>query len=445
MSELEGGNRLEGGQESEISTLLVVDDEPMNLTLLSQLLQPLYRVRTVNSGERALQALASGTPPDLVLLDIMMPGMNGFEVLRRMRENEAWRDIPVIFVTAKDDEESEQEGLALGAADYIHKPIVSLVVLSRIRAQLEAKSAREMLEHNNARLAEKVSAGAHALEQTQLQLIQAEKMAAMGQLAAGIAHEVATPIGFVASNLGTLEHYWRNILTLLAAYEAAEATAGNDAAFAAVRACKTEIDFDALRQDVPDLLAESKDGVGRVRKIVQDMKNFSRISDTDWQWADLHQGIDSTLNMVWNELKYHCTVTKNYGQLPQVRCLPSQLNQVFMNLLVNAAQSIETQGEITISTDAPTPDTVRIRIADTGKGIAPEHINRLFEPFFTTKPVGKGTGLGLSISWGIIQKHHGKIDVASEVGKGTTFTITLPVNPPTDSDAAPAAPTTEKA
>ena len=439
MSDQEASNRVESAEEPGASTLLVVDDEPMNLTLLSQLLQPLYRVRTVNSGERALQALASGTPPDLVLLDIMMPGMDGFEVLRRMRENEAWRDIPVIFVTAMDDEESEQEGLALGAVDYIHKPIVGLVVLSRIRAQLEAKSAREMLKHNNARLAEKVSAGAHALEQTQLQLIQAEKMAAMGQLAAGIAHEVNSPIGYIGSNLGTLELYWQNILALLAAYEAVEANPGDEAAFAAVRACKSEINFDALRQDMPELLAESKDGVGRVRKIVQDMKNFSRISDTDWQWADLHQGLDSTLNIVWNELKYHCTVTKHYGQLPKLRCLPSQLNQVFMNLLVNAGHAIQGRGEITITTESLGAEAVRISISDTGTGMSEETRAHIFEAFFTTKPVGQGTGLGLSVAKGIIERHHGTIEVASRPGRGTTFTLTLPVDASSEAwrDATP--------
>ena len=175
---------------------------------------------------------------------------------------------------------------------------------------------------------------------------------------------------------------------------------------------------------------------------MQDLKDFSRPGESRWQWADLHQGLDSTLNIVWNELKYKCTVKKEYGPLPQVRCLPSQLNQVFMNLLVNAAQAIESTGEIVITTRALDDKMVQIAISDTGRGISPEHMHRLFEPFFTTKPVGKGTGLGLSIAWGIIQKHHGRIDVASEPGKGTTFTITLPVDPPIDEAAAvPPAPT----
>lgn len=286
------------------------------------------------------------------------------------------------------------------------------------------------------------------LEEAHNQLLQSEKMASIGQLAAGVAHELNNPIGFVYSNLGTLQNYLRDIFQIAEACEAAAVEAANPADFARINALKVEKDFDYLKTDIFQLLNESADGLERVKKIVKDLKDFSRPGESNWQWADVNQGIDSTLNIVWNELKYKCTVSKHFGELPRVRCLPSQLNQVFMNLLVNAAQSIETQGEITISTDAPTADSVRIRIADTGKGIPPENINRLFEPFFTTKPVGKGTGLGLSISWGIIQKHHGSIEVASEVGKGTTFTITLPVDPPVDADAAPAAPmasNTEKA
>jgi len=283
------------------------------------------------------------------------------------------------------------------------------------------------------------------LEEAHNQLLQSEKMASIGQLAAGVAHELNNPIGFVYSNIGTLQNYLRDIFQIAEACETAAAQAANPADFARINALKAEKDFDYLKTDIFQLLTESADGLERVKKIVRDLKDFSRPGENNWQWADVNQGLESTLNIVWNELKYKCTVNKHYGELPQVRCLPSQLNQVFMNLLVNAAQSIETKGDITISTDAPTVDSVRIRITDTGKGIPPEHINRLFEPFFTTKPVGKGTGLGLSISWGIIQKHHGMIEVASDVGKGTTFTVTLPVDPPADPDTAPNAPTSEKA
>lgn len=412
------------------STILIVDDEPVFLNLLGELLQPHYRVRAANSGERALNSLAFEPRPDLILLDVMMNGMDGFELLRQLQADQNTREIPVIFITALHDEDSEQRGLELGAVDYVHKPLKNLIVLSRIRAQLDAKAARDMLRKNNLRLKDQVKSGAHALEQAQKQLLQSEKMAAMGQLAAGIAHEINNPIGYVGSNLTTLEAYLNDVFALVAAYENGVAQAGaiSSQAFIAARALHQEMNFDYIRQDTTDLLAETKEGIGRVRQIVRDLKDFSHVSDDDWQWADLHRGLESTLNIVWNELKYHCNVIKNYGDLPLVRCLPAQLNQVFVNLLINAAQAIEGSGTITVSTQRDGEKTVSIRIADTGKGIPPAHIERIFEPFYTTKPVGKGTGLGLSLSSSIIERHHGRIDVSSEVGKGSVFTITLPVD-----------------
>ncbi len=281
----------------------------------------------------------------------------------------------------------------------------------------------------------------HKLEEAHNQLLQSEKMASIGQLAAGVAHELNNPIGFVHSNLGTLDEYLKDIFAIDDAYLAAEAkvASGSDA-FAQVAALKTAVNYDFLREDIGQLMAESREGLSRVKKIVQDLKEFSRVGESDWQWADVHKGLDSTLNIVWNEIKYKSTVSKDYDPtLPLINCLPSQLNQVFMNLLVNAAQAIEVSsgtgsvsgalGAITLRTRKLDDAHIQIEIADTGKGIPPEHLNRIFEPFFTTKPVGKGTGLGLSIAWGIIGKHHGKIDVESTVGVGTRFTIVLPVNP----------------
>ena len=266
------------------------------------------------------------------------------------------------------------------------------------------------------------------LEEAQSQLLQSEKMASIGQLAAGVAHELNNPIGFVHSNMGSLENYLQDLFAIADAYEAAEKTAAPSAELERVRQLKQEKDYAYLREDIVQLMAESKDGLSRVRKIVQDLKDFSRVGQADWQWADLHKGIDSTLNIVWNELKYKCKVNRRYGLLPEVYCLPSQLNQVFMNLLVNAGHAIETKGEIDIRSGC-TDETVWISIADTGKGIPKEHLNRIFDPFFTTKPVGQGTGLGLSLAYSIVQRHQGRIEVESEVGVGTTFRVVLPVKP----------------
>lgn len=273
------------------------------------------------------------------------------------------------------------------------------------------------------------------LHETQQQLVQSEKLASIGQLAAGVAHEINNPIGYVSSNIRSLQDYITRLFQVLDVYQATEA-ALPDAARARIDKIKHEADFDYLRDDIHELIRESAEGTERVRKIVQDLRDFSR-SDTaqQWQAADLHMGLDSTLNIASNEIKYRADVVREYGAIPLVECLPSQLNQVFMNLVVNAAQAIEGSGEITVTTGRVGDDSVQVSIADTGKGISPEGLRRLFEPFYTTKPVGEGTGLGLTLSREIVQRHRGQIEVNSELGKGTVFTLTLPIDPVLDIDA----------
>jgi PAS domain S-box-containing protein len=258
------------------------------------------------------------------------------------------------------------------------------------------------------------------------QLLQAEKMASIGQLAAGIAHEINNPLGFVNSNMNALQNYVATLLRVITQYE--QLGQGQAPLLAQMAALRQQADLDFLRQDVTDLVRESMEGLKRVRDIVQALKDFSHVGETAWQVADLHRGLDSTLNIVSNELRYKASIRKEYGALPPVTCLASQLNQVFMNLLVNAGHAIGQQGVISIRTGAQ-DGWVWIEIGDTGSGIAPEHLNRIFEPFFTTKAVGSGTGLGLSLSYGIVQRHGGRIEVASELGKGTRFTVHLPVLP----------------
>jgi signal transduction histidine kinase len=253
-------------------------------------------------------------------------------------------------------------------------------------------------------------------------------MASVGQLAAGVAHEINNPIGYVHSNLGSLEKYLAELFQALGAYEAAEPAMAQGPALAELQRMKQGLDLEFLKEDIPVLMSESKEGISRVRKIVQDLKDFSRVdSQQQWEWTNLHRGIDSTLNIVSNEIKYCADVVKEYGEIPDIECLASQLNQVFMNLLVNAAHAMGGQrGTITIRSGVA-GNKVWLEFADTGSGI-PENIRqKIFDPFFTTKPIGKGTGLGLSLSYGIIQKHNGQIEVRSEVGKGTIFRITLPV------------------
>ena len=264
------------------------------------------------------------------------------------------------------------------------------------------------------------------LKEAQVQAMQSEKLASVGQLAAGVAHEINNPIGFINSNLGSLKGQVEDLLTVIEAYKQAEpALAGHADLLAAIEHAKAAADLEFLQGDMTNLINESLDGVNRVKKIVDNLKDFSRVDTAEWQIANLETGLESTLNIVWNEIKYKAEVIKEYAGLPAIDCIASQLNQVFLNLLVNAAQAIAERGTITLRTGFD-ESTVWIDVADTGSGINPEHLGKIFDPFFTTKPVGKGTGLGLSLAYGIIKRHHGRMEVRSELGKGTTFRVTLP-------------------
>ncbi len=264
------------------------------------------------------------------------------------------------------------------------------------------------------------------LEQARRQLLQSEKLAAIGQLAAGVAHEINNPVGYVYSNLQSLESYLTDLFRLTDAIDSADS-------LDSLRAIKKSIDYDFVRDDLKDLLAESREGIERVKTIISAMKDFSHIEEEEFKPADIHRGIETTLNVVNNELKYKADVIREFGELPPVECIISQINQVVMNLLVNAAHAIDDFGKIQIRTRAEGSSAV-IEIEDSGKGIAPENMNRIFEPFFTTKPIGKGTGLGLSLSFNIIEKHNGHIEVNSQPGTGTCFRVTLPLKQPKTSE-----------
>ncbi|KAB0649473.1 histidine kinase [Burkholderia diffusa] len=264
-----------------------------------------------------------------------------------------------------------------------------------------------------------------ALEETHVQLLQSEKLASIGQLAAGVAHEINNPIGFISANLNTLRTWVRSLLDVIAAHDAA-LTQLEPATRDALTAMRGEADLDYVRDEIVTLIDESIDGAVRVRRIVQDLRDFSRPGSGEWSVVDIHAGLESTLNVVHNELKYKADIVREYGDVPQVECLPSQLNQVFMNLLVNAAHAIPSRGVITIRTSSY-GEQVSIAISDTGTGMTPDVVRRIFDPFFTTKPVGQGTGLGLSVSHGIVERHRGAIDVTSEPGRGTTFCVRLPI------------------
>jgi len=300
-------------------------------------------------------------------------------------------------------------------------------VSTQLKTQKMLEKLNQELELRVKRRTSKLSKTLEELKQMQNQLLQSEKLASLGQLSAGVAHEINNPIGFISSNITSLSQYIDEIFKLLATYEEAENQLQDSKLLMNIQTIKEEVDIDFVKEDIKDLILESEDGVSRVKKIVQDLKNFCHVDDEEWQLLDIHNALDSTLNIIQNEIKYKANVIQEYGDIPLVECIQSQLNQVFMNLLVNAAHAIEEQGCITIRTGHDGNNWAWVQVSDNGKGIEKEHLKKIFDPFFTSKPVGTGTGLGLSLSYGIVQKHNGRIEVDTTVGKGSTFTVWLPV------------------
>jgi signal transduction histidine kinase len=319
-------------------------------------------------------------------------------------------------------------GVGNKATDYQSVDVETLQLLGN---DLWRIARRGRLEISLKRRVEELVQANQRLSDMQLQLVQSEKMASIGQLASGVAHEINNPIGFVKSNLGSLAVYVEALLEIVRAYEQVEHVHGEavEVALQAIEQRKKDIDYGYVVEDVRKLIDESVEGVQRVSQIVLDLKNFSRAGDVSAQPADLQAGIESTINVVWNQLKYKVDVVREYASLPLVSCVASQINQVVMNLLTNAEQAISERGTITVRTGMQA-DTVWFEVQDTGCGIAPDKQARIFEPFYTSKPIGQGTGLGLSISFGIVQRHGGSITVQSAPGAGSTFRVTLPISHP---------------
>ncbi len=429
-------------------TILVVDDNPTNIEVLFDVLDAFgYRVAIAKSGEVALKRMQSSLP-DLILLDVMMPGIDGFETCRQIKASESLRDIPVIFMTALSDPVDKVKGLKLGAVDYITKPIQHEEVLARINVHLQLRHLNQTLETQVAERTAELTASVTQLKAAQIQLVQSEKMASLGQLVAGVAHEINNPINFIYGNLRPAEDYIEDLLGFVDCYQTHIPEVP-----APVRDCMEQIDLEFLRKDLPQLIRSMKVGADRIRKIVLSLRNFSRLDESELKTVNVHEGLDSTLLILQYRLKRRdsgslaIAVVKDYGALPQIECYPSQLNQVFMNLLANAIDALEEQfhldqqtapAQSAYSTEHPptihiqtlqqTADRVTIRISDNGPGIPEELQPKLFDAFFTTKAPGKGTGLGLSISYQLlVEKHHGMLRCQSKPGQGTQFEIELPV------------------
>jgi len=401
-------------------SLATVNDDGQSLTIVAGVNLPESVLgTTVPFGKRIMGQVARDREP-LLLNGRLQPDPNadtGERQWHRPRSAMCWplvvdgRLSGVLSVNRSAD-----ESLFLERDLDNGKMMVGMVVENAMLHQAQSCQISE-LAATNVQLAE-----AHA------QLVQSEKLASLGQMAAGVAHEINNPIGYINSNLQSMVGYVDDLFSLLDNYATLETQLKSDnPALIALGARKKGLDEDFLREDLPNLLAECHEGVERVSRIVRDLKNFSRKDTNEWEAVDLHKGIDSTLNIVHNELKYKAEVVREYGELPSVECIPSQIGQVFTNLLVNAAHALKERGVITISTGTA-GSKVWVEVADTGVGIDPAIMDKLFDPFFTTKGPGEGTGLGLSVTYGIIERHGGLIEVDSKLGQGTVFRVTLPVS-----------------
>jgi PAS domain S-box-containing protein len=567
--------------------ILAVDDVEMNQSMLEFMLADVTdNFFKAGNGRQALDLLDRNPNIDIILLDLEMPVMDGFETLSRLKQSERFREIPVIVITSGKDEILRT--LTMGANDFLSKPYNLEELKLRVKNHARSKKLNDLTRDINTFLDAEVTRKTAALEEAlkearqnamerqiaensfvqsekryrilfetandalfllegprvvdcnrkalemfgctaeeilgscpwdfsadvqhdgslsrgritefldrasggtpqffewqyigkngvpidtevslnslehegrsfiqsvirdvtkrkkiEFRLLQSEKMASIGQLSAGVAHEINNPTGYVSSNLKTMSEYFDGLMGVLSRYhrllagvrnlaEKTEAQGELSQLLAEIELLEREIDMDYILKDTPALIRESLEGTERIKEIVRSLKNFAHPGEDRLIYSDINGNIDSTLNIVWNELKYKATVTRDYGELPEVQCYPQQLKQVFMNMLVNAAQAIKTKGGITIRTRSA-GGNAEISISDTGAGIPKENICRIFDPFFTTKEVGKGTGLGLNVAYNIVKKHHGTIDVTSKVGEGTTFTIRLPVHQWTDSEGS---------
>lgn len=450
--------------------ILLVDDNPTNLKVLSDALKGNdWTILIATDGLSAIKQ-ANYAQPSLILLDIMMPGIDGFETCQRLKQQTETQAIPIIFMTALAEAEHKVKGLDLGAVDYITKPFQQEEVLARIRLHLRLSLLTQKLEDQNVLLTQEItektvaeerlqqltqeleervlerttelSKSLERLKATQLQLIQSEKMSALGNLVAGVAHELNNPISFLQGNLEPIQGYVDDLLRLIKLYQGSFPEPGQTIADEI-----EAIELDFVQQDLAKILDSWATGIERINNITTGLRTFSRADKEHKALFDVHDGLDSTLLILKHRLKANenrpeIQVQKQYQAIPEIECFAGQLNQVFMNLLANAIDTLDDIANtlsfdalktrpnvITVNTGLSTEkNSVVIKIKDNGAGIDETIRSRIFDHLFTTKDVGRGTGLGLAIARQIVvEKHGGNIEVASTLGQGTCFTLTLPV------------------
>lgn len=438
---------------SHPAKILYIDDDSSNRLLAKKILQKAgFEYYEAENGLSGIE-LACQLKPDLILMDISLPDLDGYAATIRIKSMPGLGSTPIVALTGHSMEGDRERALSAGCDGYIAKPINIHTLATDLSSYLQGKKetvahgSREayLREYNvqlvtrleekirelssiNLDLEKRVAEKAEELQETQAQLLQSEKMASIGQLSAGVAHEINNPVGFVSSNLDSMSHDITSLLELIRLYERLEIHIPKSLSqLNELQQHKEKIDLNFLQEDLPALINESRDGLQRVRQIVQDLKDFSHVGASSWERVDIHHCLDSTLNIVYNDLKYKAAIQRDYADLPMIECVPGKINQVFMNLLVNAGHAIEEKGNIRIKT-GHAGEKIWIEISDDGSGMDEKTLKNIFDPFFTTKPVGQGTGLGLSLSYGIINDHKGKIELESELGHGTTFRIWLPID-----------------
>ncbi|MEH2397956.1 response regulator [Nostoc sp.] len=424
------------------SLILVVDDTTTNLKMVFEILTNVgFEVATEMDGKRALKQ-AESIRPDLILLDVMMPGIDGFETCKKLKQNSATCDIPVIFMTANSDTDSKVTGLSIGAVDYITKPFHEEELLARIKTHLQLRNLTKTLEKRVAERTAALSRALKDLQESQLQLVQTEKMSALGQLVAGVAHEINNPVGFIHGNLSHASVYFQDMINLIDLYQLHYPNPVPE-----IQEEIAAIDLKYMLSDLPNLISSMKEGVQRIRNISTSLRTFSRADSDRKVSCNIHDGIDSTIMILKYRLKASedrpdIQVIRDYDNLPELECFLGQLNQVFMNLLANAIDALEESnvGRTYIEIEAnpnqvliqttlnENKNHILIRIKDNGMGMSADVQQKIFDHLFTTKPVGQGTGLGLSIARQIVvEKHGGTLEVHSAIGQGSEFIIKLPI------------------
>lgn len=416
-----------------IADILIIDDKLENIRFLSDFLSAqYYQVRKAISGQAAINAVRT-LIPDLILLDINMPGMGGYDVCEQLKSDPKTSSIPIIFLSAGNDLTDKVRAFQVGGVDYITKPFQLEEVLIRVQTQLKIRELQQSLEHKNDELNQALT----SLKTAQVALVQKEKMATLRKVVAGVAHEINNPLSFIACNVEPIQEYKNHLFSLVSLYR--QKCVDEDPAIAHLL---QEVDLDFLSADMDKIIGSMKTGTERINAVVLALRIFSRLDESEIKQIDIHDCIDATLTLLHHRLNARdrsesIKIHKEYAALPPITCYAGQLNQVIFNLLCNAIDAVEVklaqnqcyyQPQISVCTYMTSDRQLSLSIKDNGIGILKEKQARLFEPFFTTKIAGQGIGLGLATSRSIIEElHHGSLTFHSTVDVGTEFTIQIPL------------------